>query len=277
MHHSAFEYDSFEELDASYLRLRERGIEPEVCIDHGMTLSYYYKDPDGNHVELQVDVFGDWDSSREWIHERGLPRQPDRGLRRARPDRRRGGRRGVLQRTSRAVRWRESSAPRCRSRSRARTSDASREPDRRRPPHGRRARRDELSRPPRWTPRAGIRELLSALDAGQLQELGQRAAGSGAARIPLAQAQLGAPVPDPQKIICIGLNYRDHAEETGQELPAAPMWFAKFANSLCGSGQPIVLPAAHPDFVDYEAELALIGGKAGTGSPRTTRSRTSRG
>jgi len=67
MHHSAFEYDSFEDLDASYLRLREAGIEPEICIDHGMTLSYYYKDPDGNHVELQVDVFGDWAASREWM------------------------------------------------------------------------------------------------------------------------------------------------------------------------------------------------------------------
>ena len=73
--------------------------------------------------------------------------------------------------------------------------------------------------------------------------------------------QLAAPVPDPQKIICIGLNYRDHAEESGQEIPAAPMWFAKFANSLRGSGEPIVLPAAHPDYVDYEAELALVIGR----------------
>jgi catechol 2,3-dioxygenase len=67
MHHSAFEYTSFDELNASYVRLRERGIEPDICIDHGMTLSYYYKDPDGNHVELQVDAFGDWSSSREWM------------------------------------------------------------------------------------------------------------------------------------------------------------------------------------------------------------------
>ncbi len=67
MHHSAFEYERFEDLNASYLRLRERGIEPDICIDHGMTLSYYYKDPDGNHVELQVDAFGDWEASREWM------------------------------------------------------------------------------------------------------------------------------------------------------------------------------------------------------------------
>jgi catechol 2,3-dioxygenase len=68
LHHSAFEYASFEQLNASFLRLREAGIEPDICIDHGMTLSYYYKDPDGNHVELQCDAFGDWASSRQWMH-----------------------------------------------------------------------------------------------------------------------------------------------------------------------------------------------------------------
>jgi catechol-2,3-dioxygenase len=67
MHHSAFEYKSFTDLNASYLRLRETGIEPEICIDHGMTLSYYYRDPDGNRVELQVDNFGDWQASTEWM------------------------------------------------------------------------------------------------------------------------------------------------------------------------------------------------------------------
>jgi catechol 2,3-dioxygenase len=67
MHHSAFEYDSFSDLNASYLRLCDAGIEPDICIDHGMTLSYYYKDPDGNRVELQVDSFGDWGASKEWM------------------------------------------------------------------------------------------------------------------------------------------------------------------------------------------------------------------
>jgi catechol-2,3-dioxygenase len=67
MHHSAFEYDRFNDLNASYLRLRDAGIEPDICIDHGMTLSYYYKDPDGNRVELQVDNLGDWQASKEWM------------------------------------------------------------------------------------------------------------------------------------------------------------------------------------------------------------------
>ncbi len=67
IHHSAFEYGSFDELNSSYLRLKEAGIEPSFCLDHGMTFSYYYTDPDGNHIELQVDNFGDWGKSAEWM------------------------------------------------------------------------------------------------------------------------------------------------------------------------------------------------------------------
>jgi catechol-2,3-dioxygenase len=67
LHHSAFEYGAFDDLNSSYLRLKESGIEPAFCIDHGMTFSYYYSDPDGNHVELQVDNFGDWFKSTEWM------------------------------------------------------------------------------------------------------------------------------------------------------------------------------------------------------------------
>jgi 2-keto-4-pentenoate hydratase/2-oxohepta-3-ene-1,7-dioic acid hydratase in catechol pathway len=80
-------------------------------------------------------------------------------------------------------------------------------------------------------------------------------------RVALSRVRLLAPVPDAAKVICLGLNYRDHAAETGQDIPAAPMWFAKFANSLIGSGGEIVLPAAHPDYVDYEAELAVVIGR----------------
>jgi catechol-2,3-dioxygenase len=67
MHHSAFEYASFDELMSTYVRLREEGITPAICLDHGMTFSYYYADPDGNNVELQVDNFGDWAKSTEWM------------------------------------------------------------------------------------------------------------------------------------------------------------------------------------------------------------------
>jgi catechol 2,3-dioxygenase len=67
LHHSAFEYGGFDDLNATYLRLKEAGIEPSFCLDHGMTFSYYYTDPDGNHIELQVDNFGDWAESTEWM------------------------------------------------------------------------------------------------------------------------------------------------------------------------------------------------------------------
>jgi catechol 2,3-dioxygenase len=69
MHHVAFEYESFADLNASFLRLRDAGIVPTFCLDHGMTFSYYYSDPDGNFVELQVDNFGDWAKSSEWMRE----------------------------------------------------------------------------------------------------------------------------------------------------------------------------------------------------------------
>jgi catechol-2,3-dioxygenase len=69
MHHSAWEYTSFEELNDTYLRLLQEGILPTACIDHGPTLSYYYADPDGNLVELQVDAFGSWEQSHRWMVE----------------------------------------------------------------------------------------------------------------------------------------------------------------------------------------------------------------
>ena len=67
LHHSAFEYDSFDDLMTSYERMRDAGITPAFCLDHGMTVSLYYRDPDGNFVELQSDVFGDWKLSSEFM------------------------------------------------------------------------------------------------------------------------------------------------------------------------------------------------------------------
>jgi 2-keto-4-pentenoate hydratase/2-oxohepta-3-ene-1,7-dioic acid hydratase in catechol pathway len=109
-------------------------------------------------------------------------------------------------------------------------------------------------------PAVTIRGLLTVLDAAGLATLAERAA-KAQPRLPLASVRLTAPLPDPEKIICLGLNYRDHAAELDQEPPAAPLWFGKFANSLIGSGAAILLPAAHPDHVDYEAELAVVIGR----------------
>lgn len=106
---------------------------------------------------------------------------------------------------------------------------------------------------------ASVRELLCNYDAAGLRELGGRAAAY-ESRMTRSQVRLLAPVADPEKIICLGLNYSDHAEESSQPIPPAPMWFAKFPNSLIGDGEQIVVPAAHPDYVDYEAELAVVIG-----------------
>ena len=78
--------------------------------------------------------------------------------------------------------------------------------------------------------------------------------------LPLGAVQLRAPILRPGKVICIGLNYRDHARESGQPLPEEPVLFAKFANSVVGSGEAILIPAA-TEKVDYEAELCAVMGR----------------
>jgi 2-keto-4-pentenoate hydratase/2-oxohepta-3-ene-1,7-dioic acid hydratase in catechol pathway len=71
---------------------------------------------------------------------------------------------------------------------------------------------------------------------------------------------VGLSIERPGKIICVGLNYRDHAEETGAELPKAPLLFAKWANTLIGPGDPIVIPPEVHE-ADYEAELGVVIGR----------------
>ena len=61
----------------------------------------------------------------------------------------------------------------------------------------------------------------------------------------------------PQKIVCVGLNYRDHAEEQGTPLPERPLLFAKWPNTLITDGEPIVIPTISQN-VDYEAELGVV-------------------
>lgn len=69
-----------------------------------------------------------------------------------------------------------------------------------------------------------------------------------------------APVPRPGKLICIGLNYRDHAEESNMPIPERPVVFSKFSTAVIAPGEPVVLPATAVQ-VDYEAELAVIIGR----------------
>jgi 2-keto-4-pentenoate hydratase/2-oxohepta-3-ene-1,7-dioic acid hydratase in catechol pathway len=111
---------------------------------------------------------------------------------------------------------------------------------------------------------SSLRELLAAGIA--IWPRVAEAAGRGAG-LPLSTVRLAPPVPDPRKIICIGLNYADHAKETGAEPPPEPVVFNKFLTALTAHEQPVALPAASSE-VDYEAELVAVIGKGGRHIPR---------
>ena len=113
-------------------------------------------------------------------------------------------------------------------------------------------------------PRAGIlRDGDRVVEAGHslrdLIAVSRISEPSGADEIPLSEVQLLPPIPNPDKIICIGLNYRSHAAEAGVEAPDTPTFFAKFRNALVPDGAEVELPAASQK-VDYEAEMAFVVG-----------------
>jgi 2-keto-4-pentenoate hydratase/2-oxohepta-3-ene-1,7-dioic acid hydratase in catechol pathway len=89
-----------------------------------------------------------------------------------------------------------------------------------------------------------------------------------AAGRPLPQpVRLLAPIPSPEKVLCIGLNYADHARESGMALPSEPVLFNKFPTAVTAHDEPIVLPALSRQ-VDYEAELVVIIGRGGRHIPK---------
>ena len=94
-------------------------------------------------------------------------------------------------------------------------------------------------------------------DLGALLRRGLDSAGPAGSAVPLDSVRLLPPVPSAGKIVCIGLNYRSHAEEQGAEPPETPAIFAKFANALAPAGAEVALPAASRK-VDYEAEVAFV-------------------
>ncbi|MBI3978362.1 MAG: fumarylacetoacetate hydrolase family protein [Chloroflexi bacterium] len=112
---------------------------------------------------------------------------------------------------------------------------------------------------------AAARQLAAV--AAESLAAGKGLAGDGRPAVyPIAAVRILAPIQRPGKIICIGLNYRDHALETGQPIPEVPVIFAKFANTIVGPGEPVILPAAS-NRLDYEVELAVVIGKAGRRIP----------
>lgn len=104
-------------------------------------------------------------------------------------------------------------------------------------------------------------DLRAALAAGiDLAAAARAAIASGAPRLPLAAQSFAPLVPEPGKIICLGLNYFDHAKEGGREKPEYPWFFFRGATSLVAHGAPGILPKVSGKF-DYEAELALVIGR----------------
>jgi acylpyruvate hydrolase len=105
--------------------------------------------------------------------------------------------------------------------------------------------------------RGGLRELIAA---GRVDDLQGRLGDSGAPSHPRSAISILAPIPDPEKIVCIGLNYGKHAAEGGMEVPPSPTIFGKYRNALAAPGATVRLPA-NSSKVDYEAEVAFVVGR----------------
>jgi 2-keto-4-pentenoate hydratase/2-oxohepta-3-ene-1,7-dioic acid hydratase in catechol pathway len=97
-----------------------------------------------------------------------------------------------------------------------------------------------------------VLESIAAWSAGSL---------AGQPQHPLASVRLVSPIPDPGKIVAIGLNYADHAAEGGLNVPKAPLVFAKFPSTVVGPGDDVTWDRGLTDQVDYEAELGVVIGR----------------
>ncbi len=104
--------------------------------------------------------------------------------------------------------------------------------------------------------------LKGILEADQGLAAAANALAAGLSKGPFVTGRLLAPISNPSKVVCIGLNYRDHALETNSPIPSEPVVFNKFPQAVVGPEDPVVLPdVAHE--VDYEAELVVVIGKGG--------------
>jgi len=110
-----------------------------------------------------------------------------------------------------------------------------------------------------------VRQLLE-LGPAALKAAAQLARRENAVTYPTTGVKLLPPIPDPPKIVCLGLNYRDHAAESGASIPKEPVLFSKYATALIGPDDAIVLPPVSQE-VDYEAELVVVVGKRGRHIP----------
>jgi 2-keto-4-pentenoate hydratase/2-oxohepta-3-ene-1,7-dioic acid hydratase in catechol pathway len=109
-----------------------------------------------------------------------------------------------------------------------------------------------------------IDEVIGGADCAPLKLLAEKALADPRGKgvlVPEARAKFGPAVPNPGKIICVGLNYRQHAQETGNPIPPAPILFNKYNNTLVGHRGKIRLPTKVSSQFDYEVELVLVMGR----------------
>jgi len=108
-------------------------------------------------------------------------------------------------------------------------------------------------------------DLRSALSGNALVEM-RKAADGAKADHKLADIKWLPPIPNPEKILCAGINYRSHAAETGRELPKQPSMFIRFTNTLVGHEGELIRPSVSDNF-DFEGEFALVIGRGGRHIP----------
>ena len=108
----------------------------------------------------------------------------------------------------------------------------------------------------------GLRQALAACALADLKKVAEAAMPDHR----LADVKLLPPIPDPEKILCAGINYRSHAAETGRDLPKQPSMFIRLANTLTGHEGELIRPSVSQSF-DFEGELALVIGRAGRHIP----------
>jgi 2-keto-4-pentenoate hydratase/2-oxohepta-3-ene-1,7-dioic acid hydratase in catechol pathway len=102
-------------------------------------------------------------------------------------------------------------------------------------------------------------DQLAARGSSALEDLA-RIADEGRAPVAAAGLRLGPPVPRPGKVLCVGLNYRRHANETGMKIPTSPVLFSKFGNAIAGPDAEVAVPP-EVEKLDYEAELVVVIGR----------------
>ena len=106
-------------------------------------------------------------------------------------------------------------------------------------------------------------DMRSFLESGDgARSAAEKAVGSGRPSYSADSVDILAPIQNPEKLICIGLNYADHAAESGMDIPTEPIVFSKYASAIIGPGDTINLPSSSNE-PDYEAELVVVIGKSG--------------